>query len=168
MQKRSNFVQKGVFFMDKQDKLDISHAGLNELITQEVNNLSSTVNEFLEIVDRSEEIKFLRTLSGLLNNSMREYLSSPDDAFKAINIAESIKLQLGIISKVTVSRQAGAQGRSKSLLKKLKSIIATLSKHLWQWLFLGVNLKSFTVLGKTNLNIFGFSGGVQIQITFGK
>ncbi len=121
---------------------------------------------FAEIKDEEvkQEIELFNGLIAFLARS--DSVNCVQNTLATINAIGNLNSQIDVIDDKLVSAMLISKLRSYfiSLKKKLKN----LSIHLWQLLSQLMSPKEWSIQGGAGIsNLFGLSGNIQIQITFG-
>lgn len=113
-----------------------------------------------------EEIKLIEFY---VDFALREdKMRSEENIFRTITVIGNIEAQLAIIdSEVSKLSSSTNSAQIINLISALKSNTKPLSSHLWQLLSQMMTLKHWSISGNSNMNIFGFSSGATLQLTFG-
>jgi hypothetical protein len=148
--------------------------GLNskvkELIRDEIGEISEKAESLIGEISASDksslqsDIELLRSyLKTIKRNSA---LNGEENIFRTIGIIGNIESEIDIIIDIINDSTSALSTACVRFIHTIKSKIKTISKRLWQLLAQIMTPREWSVYGDANLNVFGLSGGVTLQLTF--
>lgn len=164
----------------------MDNGNLNHKIQQNIKGDIEDIQEEMRKLEKDNGGKSLNSELDLLKSYInvlgrKDCLKGAEEIFRSITIAGNIESELDIIDDllkfnlkpkgntgITIPNaspshsMASIQGYVGNLRLKIQKI----SKRLWQYLSHMMNLSEWSVSGNSNINICGFSGGVNLQLTF--
>jgi hypothetical protein len=145
---------------------------IDELINNAINNEVTSIQkdwdevskEIINHEELEEDINIVRSYIDILKDPARK---GSDKIFRIISASGNLGQQIKVIKNKIRNLIPSKIQLLSHIFTRLTAKIRNLSSYLWQLISQAMNLKEWSLNGGVNLGgLFGFSGNVNLQLTF--
>jgi hypothetical protein len=146
---------------------------IRDAAQKDIKNIQSEINTILNNlklnIDENQMQEEIDLFNGLIDVLSRDNsLNDAPNTIATINVIGNLNSQIDIMDDKLTLLRPSIMSSLRSLFSLVKSQLKNLSLHLWQLLSQLMTPKNWSIQGSAGINnLFGLSGDIQIQITFG-
>ena len=154
---------------------------LQEMIHHDLNEINSQIHQFYENIGSEthaliQDIPILNKIEDTQESVQSLAKADPEEqsmaAMRAVASLGALNSQVDYLTArfqlPSFAQKIGQQVANtwNNLHSYLKSLIHSISAHLWQLISNLLTVQDWSVSGSAGVNLFGLSGNAEIQITF--